>query len=389
MKRAVLLTVSVAILVACIAYAYTMNPGDVELRLSRSLSYRMPLGILLVATLVIGAVAGVLAIALQQIARRLATWGERRKAKTEAQIESLNASGAALAWDGEIERSRGVLKKAWRRDPHNKTAALALAASYADTGEYDAAQDALRAAVEQEPGDPDLRYALAEALRRNGETAGAIRMHESIRIQYPHAPRVLVALRDLYAQTEQWGDAVAIQERYLGELANSQGLQRERERLREYRCRAAQNLPDANARLSALQAILDEDRDFASAVEAAGDTLVELGRGAEASTLWEKAFRRAPAVRLARKLLAVQTDNAGRRRVVALIDKFAARLPADDVHLLRASAALESDALETAQRELELVDDATSIAAQQCWADLHQKRGDPERALQTLRPIAG
>lgn len=388
MKRAVILAFAVALLVGFVAFAYTMNPSDVDVRISQSLSYRMPLGILLVATLATGVVVAVLGVAAQQIWHALATWGQRRRVREEALVEELNASGVALAWGGEMERSRNVLRKAWRRDPHNKKAALALAASYVDTGEFMAAQQALQAAVEREPTDPDLRFALAEALRRNGDTEAAVRMHESIRVQYPHAPRILVALRELYAQTGRWRDAVEVQERYIAELASAEGIHGERSRLRDMRFHAAMALTDAAARIDALNEILNEDRDYAPAIASVGDALLELGRGAEAVKVWEKSFKREPRADLARKLLAQQADNAGRRRVVALIDRAADRLPPDDVHVLRASAALESDALEAAQRELELVANPTLPAVQQCWADLHLKRGDTERAWQTLRPIA-
>ncbi len=387
MKRAVLLAIAVAILVGFVAYAYTMNPTDVDVRLSRSLSYRMPLGILLVATLVSGVVVAVIAVALQQIGNRIATWGERRQARAVAIVDELNASGAALAWGGEIERSRSVLKKAWRRDPHNKMAALALANSYSDTGEYEAAKQTLEAAVEQNASDPDLRFALAEALRCNGETEAAIRMHETVRVQFPHAPRVLVALRELYTQSGRWNDSVEVQKRYISELSNSAGIHRERDRLREFRYRAAMQVAEPTSRLTALNALLAEDRDYAPAVDSVGDSLVELGRPAEALKIWEKSFKREPRADLARKMLAQQSDNAGRRRIVSLIDKHAGQLDEDEVHVLRASAALQSDALEAAQGELELIADATPATVQQCWADLHQKRGDPERAWQTLRPI--
>jgi tetratricopeptide (TPR) repeat protein len=387
MKRAVALALAVAILVGFIAFAYTMNPADVDVRISRSLSYRMPLGILLVATLATGVVLAVVAVAVQQLGHTLATWGQRRRARQETLVEELNASGVALAWGGETERSRSVLKKAWRRDPHNKKAALGLAASYSDTGEYGAAQQTLQAAVDRDPADPDLRFALAEALRRNGETEAAIRMHETIRVQFPHAPRVLVALRELYTQTSRWRDAVEVQDRYIAELASAEGVHGERARLRDLRYHAAMELTDAQARIEALNAILNEDRDYAPAIASVGDALLELGRTAEAVKVWEKSFKREPRADLARKLLGQQSDNSGRRHVVSLIDRAADRLDPDDVHVLRASAALQSDALEAAQRELELVTNATRPAVQQCWADLHLKRGDTERAWQTLRPI--
>ncbi len=387
MRRAVGLAIAVAILVAFVAFAYTMNPGDVDFRISSTLTYRMPLGILLVTTLVIGVVIAVIAVAVQQLNHRVSTWGERRKARQLAEVGELNASGAALAWGGETERSRSVLKKAWRRDPNNKEAALALAASYADTGEYTAAQSALQAAVEVQSADPDLRFALGEALSRSGDADAAIRMHETVAVQYPHSPRVMVALRDLYAQTGQWKQAADIQERYISELAGSEGIQREREQLRDLRYHAAISLEDPAAKAAALDSIVSEYRDYTPAIDSIGDALLEAGKTSEAVKVWEKSFKREPRIELARKMLAQQTDLNGRQRVVSLVNKHSDQLDADDVHVLRASAALANDALDVAEQELGAVTNSATTAAQQCWADLHNKRGDTERAWQTLRPL--
>lgn len=388
MRRAVVWAIAVAVLVAFVAFAYVMNPGDVDFRLSGEMAYRLPLGILLVATLVLGVVLAVLAVALQQLNQRLVTWGERRKARQEAETEELNASGVALAWAGEIERSRHVLKKAWRRDPGNTTAALALAASYADTGEIDTAKQILETALGERPNDPDLRLAFGDLLHRNGETEEALRMYETLRVQFPRAPRVLLALREAYAENDRWKDAAQVQDRYISELASSQGIQRERERLRDFRYRAALQIEDPDARIAALDAILAEYRDYAAASDSVGDAMLAGGRVDEAIKVWEKSFKRQPRMELARKMLAQQTTSNGRHRIVALVNKHADALDADQVRVFRARAALQNDALDTAQQELEGVENSADPAVQRCWADLHQKRGDAERAWQTLRPLA-
>ena len=387
MGRAVGLAISVALLVGFVAFAYTMNPGDVDFRITSTLTHRMPLGLLLVATLVTGVLIAVVAVAGQHLNHRISTWSERRKARQVAEVEELNASGAALAWGGETERSRSVLKKAWRRDPNNKQAALALAASYVDTGEYEAAQNALQAAVEEQSADPDLRFALGEALRRNGETEDAIRMHETVRVQYPHSPRVLVALRELYAQTGRWEKASEIQERYISELAGSEGIHRERDRLRDFRYHAALQLEDAGAKVSALEAIASEYRDFTPVTDSIGDALYQAGREDDAMKLWEKSFKREPRIELAARMLEHQSDLNGRQRVVSMVNKHASGLDDDQVRVLRASAALANDDLDAAQEELESVSNSASPAVQRCWADLYHRRGDSERAWQTLRPL--
>jgi tetratricopeptide (TPR) repeat protein len=388
MRRAVVWAIAVAVLVAFVAFAYIMNPGDVDFRVTSTLTYRLPLGILLVATLVVGILFAVLAVALQQLNHRLATWGQRRKARQVAETEELNASGVALAWGGEIERSRHVLKKAWRRDPGNAAAALALAASYSDTGEIETAKQVLGTAVGERPNDPELRLALGDVLHRKGETAEAIRMYETLRVQFPRSPRVLVALREIYAETDRWNDAVQIQDRYISELASAEGIQRERDRLRHFRFRAAMQIEDPEARIAALESILDEYRDYAPAAEAVGDAMLAAGRPDDAMKVWEKSFKRNPRMDLAGKMLAQQTTSNGRHRIVALVNKHADALDDDQVHVFRARAAMQNDSLDTAREELEAVGNSADPAVQRCWADLHQKRGDAERAWQTLRPLA-
>jgi len=388
MKRAVGLGIAITALVLFVGVAFTLNPGAVDLRLTPSKVVPLPLGILLVGTFVLGAMLAILAVALQQLVRRLAQWSEARRAKQEARLAELNERGAALGWSGDLERSRALFKKAWRKDPRNKEAALALAASYPDTGETAAAKQVLEAAVAEVPNDPDLRYALGEALRRNGETGAAIRMHETIRVQYPLAPRLLLALRELYRQAQQWQEAADVQELYLRQLPSSEDLSREREELRLLRFQQALRIEDPAERAAALVPMAEEDPRFAAAVDAAGEALLAAGHGDEAQRFWEKALRRAPRLALLERLLDLQTQVAGRNRVVELLGRYGATLDADGARLLRARAALRNDDLERAQQALEEVSRQDRVAVQRCWADLYSKRGNYDRAWTALAAAA-
>ncbi len=389
MTRAIGIAIAVVFLVAFIAFAYTMNPGHVDFKLSPGMTHNMPLGLLMVATLVLGMLIAVIGVGIQQVNQKMSTWNERRKARQFAEILELNASGSALTWSGETERGRTVLKKAWRKDPHNKGAALALAASFSDTGEYESARQALEAAAAEEPADPDLRFALGNALFGAGEVEDAIRMHETLRVQYPHAPRVLMSLRDLYSHTGRWQEAATAQERYISELASSEGIHRERERLRDFRLQAAMQLEDSDAKISALEALLEEYRDFSPALEAIGNAMMEAGRTDEAVATWEKVFKREPDIDLAYKMLAQQTDSPGRHHVVALVTKNSDKLGEEAARVLRARAALDNGALDSAKQELEGVSSTSGGAGQKAWADFHQMSGDPDKAWETIRPLVG
>lgn len=388
MKRAFALGLAVTALAVFVGVAFLLNPASVDVRLTPSKVVQLPLGMLLVGTLLAGAMSALVALALQQLTQRFSHWGQNRRAKQEARIAELNETGAALGWSGEIERSRAVLKKAWRKDPRNREAALALAASYTDTGENGAAKQTLEAAVAEAPNDPDLRYALGQALRRNGEIGAAIRMHETVRVQYPQSPRLLLALRALYGEAQQWKEAADVQELYLRQLPSSDDLSRQRDELRLLRYREAMGISDPSERLTALTLINDETPGFAPAIDSLGEALLAAGRSEEALRFWEKAAKRAPRLSLLQRMLELQTDRHGRKRVIDLLDRHAAALDSDGLQLLRARAALRDDDLERAQQALEAIAQQDRADVQRCWADLYNKRGNFERAWAALTAAA-
>src|SRR5262249_51617213 len=229
MKR-ILLVLGVAVLVAVFGGLVLLNPGEVEVRPADLHSFPPPLGVLVIIAFLAGLLVAVVGVALGNAGSRLGGWRARRSARHAAQAGAWHQTGEQLAWGGELERSRALLRKAWRRHPRNGAAALALASSYMDTGEYAAAHDVLAAAVAQDANHPDLRYALGEALRRRGDTADAIRMLETVRVQHPHAPRVLISLRELYRESGRWPEAADLQEAYVNTLPAEARIG-ERERL--------------------------------------------------------------------------------------------------------------------------------------------------------------
>ena len=182
MKRLFIFAIAIAVLLV-FGLIIWLHPGSVDLRYSLDDAIHPPLGLLLVFTFLAGVIVTLLLTTLQQLQRHIGGWQERRKSRRALRIGEWHQSGAALHWDGDLERSRSLLRKAWRRQPHSSAAALALASSHMETGEHAAAKQVLQTAVTHDTSDPDLRYALANALRGNGDTAEALRMLDTVRVQ--------------------------------------------------------------------------------------------------------------------------------------------------------------------------------------------------------------
>jgi len=386
MKRGLLILGGV-VLAAVFAALVALNPGEVEFHPTHVHSYHPMLGVLLILAFAAGAVFVVLGGGLHQLSQSIGNWRTRRGARAAAVAGAWHEAGEAAAWSGELERSRALLRKAWRRHAGNTGAALALASSYMDTGEYAAAQEVLTAALEEDANDPDLRYALGEALRRQGNAAEAIRMLETVRVRFPRAPRALISLRELYRESERWGDAADVQAAYLDSLPGKSRAG-ERERLVELRYQAAMALPDAGDRLAALDAVVQADRAFLPGLISLGDALVDNRRVDEAKKVWEKALRTHPRLVLIERLLAHSTTARERERTLAVLGKHWHALPGDGVHLILARVALEKGNLDGAERELQAIAKQDAPTVQRTWADLFRQRGDAEAAWTSLTAAA-
>ncbi len=382
MKRGLLVLAGLALAIA-FALLIALNPNEVEFRPTHLHSFRPMLGVLLIITFCAGIATVMLGGALRGMSTRVGAWRAQRGARAAAQAGAWYAEGEAAAWAGELSRSRGLLRKAWRKRPGNSPAALALATSYLDTGEYAAARDVLQQALEEDPNDPDLRYALGEALRRLGETAEAIRMLETLRVRFPHAPRVLVSLRELYRDSERWREAADVQAAFVDSLPASERAP-EQARLTELRYQAAVSVADPAERLAALDAVVQGDRTFVPALVGLGDALAESGRLDDAMKCWEKAFRARPRLVFIERMLMHERSTREHERILALLGKYWGEVDGDGARLLLARTALAAGAFDTAERELRAIGAQDTPTVQRAWAELHHQRGDHPAAWEAV-----
>jgi lipopolysaccharide biosynthesis regulator YciM/uncharacterized integral membrane protein len=387
MKKAILFVLGVSVVVVFL-YVFVLNTAGVEVRLTSHQSVSLPLGVLLVGTFVFGLVVTVLAIGLLQAGRSLLTWPVRRLERQTTRVAQWERVGNALAWEGDLQRARGLLEKAWRKQPANASAALALASSYIDTGEHDTARRILTRAVSQGAADEDLRFALSEAARRTGDLPEAIRILETVRIQHPKAPRALRQLRSLYRDCGRWQEAAEVQESYVRCMPTGEPAQAEHQLLTQLRYQAAMSIKNPGVRAEALSAVLQTARMFLPAAVSLGDTLVAAGRIDDAIKQWDRAFRTVPRTVLIERLLSQQSNPKDRQRAVALMKKYQQEVGADSVHIIAARVALDEGDANAAATELEAVAQQTAPAVQRIWAQVHRTRNEIAQALDALTKVA-
>jgi tetratricopeptide (TPR) repeat protein len=371
------------IVIGVLGYLIWLNPGAVDFQPFAEQTLRVPLGWLLVFAFAAGAGVAGAAVLAQQVIARLRTWRQRRRDRMAGRVAGWEQAGLALVWDGEIDRARALLLKAWRRAPENHGAALALASSYMDTGEIERARQVLEEAVTHDASDADVRFALSEALRRTGRLGEAIRMLETVRVQYPRAPRALLGLREMYREARRWNEAAQLQEAYLAALPLEQRSGSERQRLLDLRYQALMSGDSGPARIDALRAVVDADRNYVPAIAALAEALAEAEEEQEATRLLDRAVRHAPCLLLIERLLALHKLPRERQRFLSWLRRHP-EIGDDVVHFLSARAALDEGNVDEAAAELEKISDLAQPAVHRLWAEVHRQRGAVRDAFRAL-----
>src|SRR5262249_255789 len=156
------------------------------------------------------------------------------------------------------------------------------------------AKKVLEQAVTHDASDADVRIALSEALRRSGQLSEAIRMVETIRVQYPKAPRALLTLRDLYREAGRWEEGAQVQQSYLERLPHDRRTDEERERLLDVGCRAVAERPESEKRIEGLRALVENEPSYLPGVVALSDAFAAGGDEQQAVRLLDRSVRRTP-----------------------------------------------------------------------------------------------
>lgn len=378
-KKAILFVLGVATVLLSL-YVFVLNTGTVEVHLASDRSVALPLGVMLVGVFVAGFVVAATGLAVLQAGQALRGWRTRRLRRQTARIEEWLRAGKALLWDGDLQRARALLDKAWRKQPQNSEIALTLASSYLYSGEYEAARRTLGRAVAHGASAPEVRLALSEAAERSGDLSEAIRAVEALHLQYPRAAAPLQRLRFLYQQSNRWQEAADAQESYLQCIPTGEPARGEHRLLTELRYEAALSRENTDARVQALAALLQSDRTFLPAAVSLGDTLAAAGRTEEAIQAWERAFRTMPRAVLIERILAHQSTPKERERTVALMKKYIEEMGSDAVHALAARTALEDGQVQTAAAELNAIGHAQGPFIGQLRARILQARNETDQA---------
>src|SRR5262245_2693639 len=330
---------------------FYLNPAIVELHVTPSRSYSLPLPILVLASFLAGA-AAIFELALF----REAQWslGERRRRRREARIaknRALVATGRELLWHGRPEPAKRVLRRApaLERDVE----ALAALAETALRGDRPAeARIVLEDALAIHRDNPRLLAILASVAGQESEWRQASSLLERALAAEPDSVRLAASLRDAYTRERRWADALRAEDRYLALLREPQDFAPERNRRLGLRYEIAISRERPEDVITELYEVLRDEPSFVPAAVSLGDTLRHLGRDREAGRVWLRAAHLQPLPVLLARIEALYRELAQPNKVIALYQRLQARGPSFTRGIRLVRFLLAEGAVEEASRAL-------------------------------------
>jgi len=382
------LVAAVAALIAVLAgYLLFLNPEPVSVRLTPAWTVDAPLAGALLVAFAAGALLVGFVAAARASARGWRTWRAGRRTAREAKRAQATAHAQQLVWAGDYAQARAELLRVENSAPTEAQRATLLAETYLHEGNLADARRIVEEALANLGLDARLLDLLADIAERAGDQRAAAEALERARSLQPASPRLARRLRDVYAASERWLEAMTLQGEILLHVRDVDVLRTEEQVLRGLRYQAALAETDPKAAVRLLVALTREDPSFVPAFVSAGDFLERNGRRMAARRAWERGARRRPATVLLERLERLNASEGRPERTARLLRRLRRRHPDDGSLLLfLARHLILRGALDEATEVLSALPApvAGDPLAHALWGELHRRRGEHHIAADTF-----
>jgi len=382
------LVAAVAALIAVLAgYLLFLNPEPVSVRLTPAWTVDAPLAGALLVAFAAGALLVGFVAAARASARGWRSWRAGRRTAREAKRAQATAHAQQLVWAGDYAQARAELLRVENSAPTEAQRATLLAETYLHEGNLADARRIVEEALANLGLDARLLDLLADIAERAGDQRAAAEALERARSLQPASPRLARRLRDVYAASERWPEAMTLQGEILLHVRDVDVLRTEEQVLRGLRYQAALAETDPKAAVRLLVALTREDPSFVPAFVSAGDFLERNGRRMAARRAWERGARHRPATVLLERLERLNASEGRPERTARLLRRLRRRHPDDGpLFLFLARHLILRGALDEATEVLAALPApvAGDPLAHALWGELHRRRGEHHIAADTF-----
>ena len=213
-------------------YFTLLNPGDVEIRLTKDTSFPLPSAVFLLISILIGVLLASIVTGYSQFKnafnRFLKTRSLETKTRRRKQWERLYQKAENALKGGHGDKALSLFNKILNGNPKHVASLIQAGNLYREMGKIPKALESHQKAVEADRDNPQALQSLAEDFTTAGQLDKAIDALKQARHLESDSLFTLRKLRDAYRKLNDWNQVLQIQKSILSHVSNAGEMEQEK-----------------------------------------------------------------------------------------------------------------------------------------------------------------
>ncbi len=374
-------------------YFTFLNPGDVEIHLTRNISFPLPIPVFLLLAVLIGILLTSIFTGYSQIKdgfkRFLKTRSLESKTRRQKQHEKLYQKAENAMKGGHRDKALSLFRKILNGNPTHIASLIQAGNLYREMGKTVQALEAHQAAVDGDPDNIQALQCLAEDFISAGQLNKAIDALKQARHLEPDSLLTLRRLREAYRKQKSWNLVLEIQKSILSHVSSTVELEQEKEYSSQIAYLRGCELIDqqmVEPAISELKRSIKENPKALPPYVKLGDLYRQNGNLKAAIKIWKSGFEITGSHICLLRLRAAYEQSEQPDKVIKLYQEAVAasqNSKKETLVLTLAGLYLDQGKMEEAMQTLWSIS-SPSIPAHLLLIKAHQEKNEPKKADQVI-----
>ena len=281
------------------------NPGLITVNLLPSKSYEIATSTFMLLSLAIGAGLVFLIYLMRDVRRFLRSIGVQREQKKRMKIQELYAKGLNAMLAKRNAEAANYFQKVLAVDPNHVDTLLRLGICKLRDKMPQEAILVHQKALGLAPGNQEVLFALAADYEETKRFDDALEVYKRILSKDSSNLTAIIRMRDLYQRLNHWEELYETQSNLVANPLTPSELEIEHRKLVGLKYEFGRSLLEAGDLERAkktFRGVIKLDKDFIPAYLGLGEVYLEENKAADASELWEKAYKMTSSILLLHRL---------------------------------------------------------------------------------------
>ncbi|MDH5763938.1 MAG: tetratricopeptide repeat protein [Nitrospinota bacterium] len=227
------LIISFIVFVLLTVYFTFLNPGEIEIRLTQSITLPIPVTVFLLGSVLIGALLTSVFTGFHQIKSSLQAFLKTRswqnQTRRQKKCEQLYQKAENAIAGEHRDKAFSFLNKTLDEDPNHVSSLILLGDLYREKGKLEQALEKHQKAVNLDRENVRALQGLAEDYATAGKPNKSIEALKQARQLEPDSLAILRKLREAYRKQGAWNLVLQIQKSILSQVSTTEDREREKE----------------------------------------------------------------------------------------------------------------------------------------------------------------